>query len=98
MLLLIDCSDLKQGLDHSVSQFIQLLSQAQTQTSVLVVPRLQLFYKDHLMSEDAAKDLNDMPLPLETVIDLPIMNTPSGLYLFFNSLVRFNSTQISSYC
>ncbi|KAJ9642513.1 mediator complex subunit [Coniosporium apollinis] len=79
--------DLKQGLDHSVSQFIQLLSQAQTQTSVLVVPRLQLFYKDHLMSEDAAKDLNDMPLPLETVIDLPIMNTPSGLYLFFNSLL-----------
>lgn len=85
--------DVRKAFAQAFSQFIQFLSQ----TSLQLANRLEISQKEHdfydkslsSVSGDTGESsgLEVAALQLEAVLDLPILNTRPGLYIFLNSLV-----------
>ena len=85
--------DVRKSFIQSLSTFIPFLSQ----TSLQIANRLEISQKEHDFHDkshanangDAAENtgLEVAALQLEGVIDLPLLNTRAGLYIFLNSLV-----------
>lgn len=86
-------SDVRKNFIQSLSTFIPFLSQ----TSLQIANRLELSQKEHDFHDktlatangDASENagLEVAALQLENVLDLPLLNTRAGLYIFLNSLV-----------
>jgi mediator of RNA polymerase II transcription subunit 5 len=80
-------------LARSLSSFIPFLSQ----TSLQLANRLELIQKEHDLYDKSLNHINAeaggsaglevAALQLDAVIDLPVLNTRAGLYVFLNSLV-----------
>lgn len=89
---------MRKSLSDSLSIFVPLLTQASLQWG----DRLSLLQKQYsLTTDNASSGINDgtgshgldvSVLQLETVMDLPIINSRAGLYVFVNSLVGGSDT------
>jgi mediator of RNA polymerase II transcription subunit 5 len=96
--MLTRTADVRTDFAKALSTFIPFLSQ----TSIQIANRLEQSQKEHDLHEQpitsANGDANEYAklevaaLQLETVVDLPIVNTRAGLYIFLNSLVRRTET------
>ncbi|KAF2737281.1 mediator of RNA polymeras-like protein II transcription subunit 5 [Polyplosphaeria fusca] len=85
--------DLRRVFAQSLSTFIPFLAQ----TSITIANRLEISQKEHdlhdrplaQVSNDAAENagLEVAALQLEAVMDLAVLNTRAGLYVFINSLL-----------
>jgi hypothetical protein len=91
-------SDVRKTFIQPLSTFIQFLSQ----TSLQIANRLELSQKEHDFHDKslatANGDTSENPglevaaaLHLENVLDLALLNTRAGLYIFLNSLVSWEA-------
>lgn len=86
-------TDVRKNFAQSLSTFIPFLSQ----TSIQISNRLEISQKEHDLHDKSVSNINGesgengglevAALQLEAVMDLPTVNTRSGLYIFLNSLV-----------
>lgn len=90
--------DLRKRLAQSLASFIPFLSHNSlgSQSSLEIANRLEMSQKQHELYEKPANvdgvsnenaNLEVAALQLETVMDLPLVSTRAGLYIFLNSLV-----------
>lgn len=87
------CLDVRKAFAQSLSTFIPFLSQ----TSLQIANRLELSQKEHDFHDKSLSHVNGdagenaglevAALQLEAVMDLPILNTRPGLFIFVNSIV-----------
>jgi mediator of RNA polymerase II transcription subunit 5 len=93
--------ELRKSFSQALSSFIPLLEQ----TSLQIANRLELSQKQHGLHVELDGDLNGgagenglavATIQLESLMDLPSINTRAGLYIFLNSLVRAPVTLIPS--
>ncbi|KAF2178098.1 Med5-domain-containing protein [Zopfia rhizophila CBS 207.26] len=85
--------DVRKSFAQALSTFIPFLSQ----TSLQIVNRLEMSQKEHDYHDKSINNSNGetggngalevAALQLEAVIDLPIINTRAGLYVFLNALL-----------
>lgn len=90
-------SDIRKAFVQSLSNFIPFLSQ----TSLNISNRLELSQKEHDFYDKSLTNINGdagennglevAAIQLDAVMDLPVMNTRAGLYIFLNSLVSLLS-------
>ncbi|KAL1639688.1 mediator complex subunit [Diplodia intermedia] len=88
---------MRKSLSDSLTVFVPHLTQASLQWG----DRLSMLQKQYsLTTENASGGISDGPgshgldvsvLQLETVMDLPVINSRAGLYVFINSLVDYQS-------
>jgi mediator of RNA polymerase II transcription subunit 5 len=86
--------DIRKTFAKALSTFIPFLSQ----TSIQIANRLEQLQKEHDLFEQPVTSgkgeaseyakLEVATLQLEAVVDLPVVNTRAGPYIFLNSLVR----------
>lgn len=90
--------DLRKRFAHSLASFIPFLSHNSLglQSSLEIAHRLEMSQKHHELYEKPANvegapsenaSLEVAALQLEAVMDLPLVPTRAGLYVFLNSLV-----------
>ena len=92
--MLIRIVDVRKDFAKALSTFIPFLSQ----TSIQLANRLEHSQKEHDLHEQPVTSANGeaseyaklevAALQLGTVVDLPLVNTRAGPYVFLNSLVR----------
>ncbi|KAF2269256.1 Med5-domain-containing protein [Lojkania enalia] len=85
--------DLRKNFAQALSTFIPFLSQ----TSLQIANRLEISQKEHDFHDKMLTNVNEdtggngglevAALQLEAVMDLPVLNTRAGLYVFLNSLL-----------
>lgn len=93
--LLLTCiTDARKGFAQALTNFIPFLSQ----TSIQIANRLEIYQKEHDLNDKSVSGANSdtngnaglevAALQLDAVIDLPVINTRPGLYIFLNALVH----------
>lgn len=98
--------DIRKAFAQSLSSFIPFLSHNSvgSQTSLQLANRLEISQKQHDFYNKLPTvngETNGNPglevavLQLEAVMDLPLLNTRAGLYVWLNSLVRFKPCDIN---
>ncbi|OCK81468.1 Med5-domain-containing protein [Lepidopterella palustris CBS 459.81] len=84
--------DVRKSFARSLSVFIPFLAQ----TSIPIANRLEISQKEHGLDDNTSNELNGgtggneldvAAIQLDAVMDLPIINTRAGLYIFINSLL-----------
>ena len=92
--------ELRKSFTQSLASFIPFLSHGSigSQNSLQIASRLEMSQKQHgfydkpaTLNGEASVDagLEVAALQLDAVMDLPTVNTRSGLYVFLNSLVGY---------
>lgn len=106
--MLTKTPDIRKSFTQSLSSFIPFLSHTSvgSQNSLQLATRLEISQKQHdfydkLPTIDGEANANPglevAALQLEAVMDLPILNTRAGLYIFLNSLVTLPAPLCLSY-
>lgn len=87
--------DVRTTFAHALSAFIPFLSQ----TSLPIAQRLELSQKDHALLEKSnlgvsgdAPGLEMAAFQLDSVLEVPVINTRAGLYIILNAIVCANDT------
>ncbi|CAI6338683.1 unnamed protein product [Periconia digitata] len=85
-----ELKEIRKQFAQALSTFIPFLSQ----TSIAIANRLEMYQKEHDLHDKSLPNSNEdagenavAALQLEAVIEIPLINTRAGLYIFLHSLL-----------